>query len=52
MAWFELQLGSWNKALKESRMELGCTGSVKINRGDDGVALYKRAKELHNNYKA
>ena len=36
----------------DARAELGFTGFVKINRGDDGVAFYKEAMALHNWCKA
>merc|ERR1719336_804135 len=38
----------WMKAVAKARKELGITGFVLMNRGAQGVALYKRAKELHN----
>merc|ERR1712087_49259 len=40
--------GGWTAALMKARKELGITGFCTINRGAQGVALYKRAKELHN----
>merc|ERR1719411_1271795 len=39
--------GGWAKACMQARKELGITGFCVINRGAQGVALYKRAKELH-----
>merc|ERR1712130_975071 len=40
--------GGWMKAVMQARKELGITGFCAVNRGAQGVALYKRAKELHN----
>merc|ERR1712050_55528 len=40
--------GGWTDAVMKARKELGITGFCTINRGAQGVALYKRAKELHN----
>lgn len=40
--------GGWTAAIMQARKELGITGFCKINRGAQGVALYQRAKELHN----
>merc|ERR1712173_549245 len=40
--------GGWTEACMKARKELGITGFVTLNRGAQGVALYKRAKELHN----
>merc|ERR1712087_1050832 len=40
--------GGWTSAVMQARKELGITGFCTINRGAQGVALYKRAKELHN----
>merc|ERR1719481_1336605 len=40
--------GGWTVAVMQARKELGITGFCTINRGAQGVALYKRAKELHN----
>ena len=37
----------WCAAMKKARKELGITGFVKINRGAQGVALYKLAKKYH-----
>ena len=34
------------KCLSKARKELGIKGFVTINKGKEGVALYKRAKEL------
>merc|ERR1719461_1596808 len=39
--------GGWTAALMKARKELNITGFCKINRGAQGIALYKRAKELH-----
>merc|ERR1712038_1509942 len=41
--------GGWTAAVMRARKELDITGFCTINRGAQGVALYKRAKELHNN---
>merc|ERR1719412_2256868 len=43
------QATKWMSSLKAARKELNITGFVKINRGAQGVALYKRAKELFTN---
>merc|ERR1712173_191640 len=40
--------GGWTAAVMKARKELGITGFCTINRGAQGVALYKRAKELYN----
>jgi hypothetical protein len=37
---------NWMKCLGKARKELGLKGFVTINKGKDGVALYKRAKEI------
>merc|ERR1712053_53674 len=37
----------WMEAVVKARKELGITGFCLLNRGAQGVALYKRAKELH-----
>merc|ERR1712130_731371 len=37
----------WMTAVMKARKELGITGFVLMNRGAQGVALYKRAKELY-----
>merc|ERR1719356_509696 len=39
--------GGWMKAVVKARKELGITGFCLMNRGAQGVALYKKAKELH-----
>merc|ERR1739848_334721 len=36
----------WTAAVMKARKELGITGFCIVNRGAQGVALYKRAKEL------
>merc|ERR1711963_279473 len=36
--------GGWTAAVMKARKELGITGFCTINRGAQGVALYKRAK--------
>merc|ERR1719317_1457816 len=41
-------ISKWTAALTKARKELGITGFCTINRGAQGVALYKRAKELQN----
>merc|ERR1711879_599531 len=40
--------GGWMTAVMQARKELGITGFCTVNRGAQGVALYKRAKELYN----
>jgi len=40
--------GTWMWAMQEARKQLGITGFHVINRGTEGVALYKKAKELMN----
>lgn len=40
--------GGWMAAVAQARKELGITGFCTVNRGAQGVALYKRAKELFN----
>lgn len=37
----------WVAAVMKARKELGITGFCVVNRGAQGVALYKRAKELN-----
>ena len=37
---------NWMKCLSQARKELGIKGFIAINKGKDGVALYKRAKEI------
>merc|ERR1712053_16937 len=38
----------WTVALAKARKELKITGFVKLNRGEQGVALYNLAKKYHN----
>jgi len=38
----------WMKAVMQARKELGITGFCLMNRGAQGVALYKKAKEIYN----
>jgi len=38
---------NWMKNLAQARKELGLKGFVAINKGVNGKALYKRAKELN-----
>merc|ERR1712233_87940 len=38
----------WMTAVMKARKELGITGFCLMNRGAEGKALYKRAKELYN----
>merc|ERR1712173_235478 len=40
--------GGWMSAIMQARKELGITGFCTVNRGAQGVALYKRAKEICN----
>jgi len=40
--------GGWMAAVMQARKELGITGFCIVNRGAQGVALYKRAKEIQN----
>merc|ERR1712217_115068 len=37
----------WTTAVMQARKELGITGFCTVNRGAQGVALYKRAKEIY-----
>jgi hypothetical protein len=37
---------NWMKCLAKARKDLGLKGFVTINKGKDGVALYKKAKEI------
>merc|ERR1719266_792052 len=37
----------WMSSVMKARKELKITGFVKLNRGSQGIALYKRAKELY-----
>merc|ERR1712083_1028839 len=39
----------WLNACKQARKELKITGFVKMNRGAQGVALYKKAKAIYGN---
>merc|ERR1711881_756093 len=39
--------GGWMAAIMKARKELGITGFCTVNRGAQGVALYKRAKEIY-----
>merc|ERR1712038_1506439 len=39
----------WMAAVMKARKELGITGFCLMNRGAQGVALYKKAKELYKN---
>merc|ERR1712083_1043525 len=41
-------ISKWCSAMKQARKELGVTGFVTINRGAQGVALYKAAKAIYN----
>merc|ERR1712173_442916 len=43
-----LKKSGWVVAVNKARKELGITGFCAINRGAQGIALYKRAKQLHN----
>jgi hypothetical protein len=36
----------WLKALSMARKQLGLKGFITINKGKDGTALYKKAKEI------
>jgi len=38
----------WTAACTKARKELGITGFVTLNRGAQGIALYKLAKKYHN----
>jgi hypothetical protein len=38
---------SWMGAMAKARKELGIKGFVTINRGPEGIKLYKRAKEIY-----
>ena len=37
----------WAKAVAQARQQLGLTGFVPINRGRDGKALYRVAKQIY-----
>jgi len=37
---------NWMTCLSKARKQLGIKGFVTINKGKDGIALYKKAKEL------
>jgi hypothetical protein len=39
----------WATSLKQAKKEMGITGFVIINRGEQGIALYKRTKEIYSN---
>merc|ERR1712173_96651 len=39
----------WCKAVQEARKELKITGFVALNKGAQGVAIYKKAKEIYGN---
>merc|ERR1719510_898633 len=43
-----MKKSGWMTAIMQARKELGITGFCTVNRGAQGVALYKRAKELYN----
>lgn len=40
---------NWVAAVKQARKEMNITGFCLINRGAQGIALYKKAKALYNN---
>merc|ERR1712241_616117 len=40
-------LKSWNSAIMKARAELNIPGFCTINRGEQGIALYKLAKNIH-----
>merc|ERR1719410_2902106 len=40
-------LSGWCNAVKQARKALKITGFVKMNRGTDGIALYKKAKAIY-----
>merc|ERR1719297_329988 len=42
-------LSGWCNAVKAARKALNITGFVKMNRGAQGVALYKKAKAIYKN---
>merc|ERR1719192_3279709 len=44
----KLKKGGWAAAVMKARKELGITGFCVINRGAQGIALYNKAKSLHN----
>jgi len=39
----------WVAAVKKAKKEMSITGFLIINRGEQGIALYKRAKEIYEN---
>merc|ERR1719150_12525 len=39
----------WCKAVQKARKELNITGFVALNKGPQGVAIYKKAKEIYGN---
>merc|ERR1719195_1551992 len=42
-------LSGWCNAVKQARKALNITGFVKMNRGAQGIALYKKAKAIYKN---
>merc|ERR1719410_333272 len=43
------RISGWCNACKQARKALGITGFVKMNRGAQGVALYKKAEAIYGN---
>merc|ERR1711994_384403 len=39
----------WCNAVKQARKELKITGFVALNKGAQGIAMYKKAKEIYGN---
>ena len=39
--------GTWMHSVKMARKELGITGFVLMNKGKEGIALYKKAKAMY-----
>merc|ERR1712224_256804 len=44
----KMKKSGWAAAVMKARKELGITGFCVINRGAQGIALYNKAKSLHN----
>merc|ERR1719158_2130982 len=42
-------ISGWCNAVKQARKDLKITGFVKMNRGAQGIALYKKAKAIYKN---
>jgi len=44
-------LNPWTRASGQARRELGIEGFVLMGKGDEGKALHKRAREIHDKWK-